>query len=178
MWSVCVIALYLFTHNYGVLCYIVFLCSATCMLLTCSLFPPARFYLRTLRNIMFPYHLLLMLKIYMRLQIKALTLTVRLHRLLRRDQHVQQIQTLYPKLRYVWCTVYNCTLVQCFCFHGIYKQGRHGHAATSGPAVWQLDVGLSTCPKKGIMFQNCAHGTRRGQILCQHLSNRRWRCDL
>ena len=75
----------------------VFLCFATCILLTCLLFPPVRIYLRTLRNIMFPYRLLLMLKMYMRLQIKALTLTNHLHRLPRRDQHLQQIQNLCPK---------------------------------------------------------------------------------
>jgi hypothetical protein len=38
--------------------------------------------------------------------------------------------------------------VRCFCFCGIYKQGRHGHAIARGPRVWELDVGLSTCPKK------------------------------
>lgn len=148
------------------------------MLLTCLLFPPVRIYLRTVRNIMFPFHLLLMLKICMRLQINALTLTIRLHHLPRRDQHLQQIQTLYPKLRYVWCIVYNCTHLRCFCFCGICKQCSNGHAIAGCSHVWELDVGLSTCPKICSMFQNCAHGTRHGQILHQHLSNRKWQCDL
>jgi hypothetical protein len=160
MWSVCAIVLCLYTHTYGILCYIVFLWSVTCVLLTCLLFPLVRIYLRTLRNIMFPFHLLLTLKICLRLQIKALTLTIRLHRLPRRDQQVQQIQTLYPKLRYVWSIVYNCTHVRCFSFRGIYKQGSHRHAATGGIPVWELDVGLSACPKKGRMFQNSARGIK------------------
>lgn len=138
VWSVCVTALCFYTHNYRVLCYAVFLCFATCVLLTCLLFPPVRIYLRTLRNIMFPFHLLLMLKICMRLQIKELTLTILLHHLLRRDQHLQQIQTLYPKLRYVWCIVYNCIHLWCICFCGIYKQGSHGRAIARGPYAWEL----------------------------------------
>jgi hypothetical protein len=32
--------------------------------------------------------------------------------------------------------------------HSAHTNGSHRHAATSGPPVWELNVGLSTCPTK------------------------------